>query len=255
MKQRSCWRAECRGHGSLSAPMCPPWSYPWSWAMCNKSAFTAIQKRLQFFFASVAFLCPHSHPMLHTTRPASFTPLDLEADFVSHHSSCKRTCFTPIVLRASHHMSCKATCFTPLVLRASHHSSFKPTVLHTTHSASLHSSHHTSGRRFCFTPHTSCELHTTRPGSRFCFTPLVLQACRLHTTRPVSRFCFTPHVLRASLHTSCKPAFFTPHGLRDSHHTSWKPILFHTTRPAGLHALHHSYSYERKRCPPAHTLS
>ena len=205
--------------------------------MCNKSAFTAIQKRLQFFFASVAFLCPHSHPMLHTTRPASFTPLDLEADFVSHHSSCKRTCFTP------------------LVLRASHHSSFKPTVLHTTHSASLHSSHHTSGRRFCFTPHTSCELHTTRPGSRFCFTPLVLQACRLHTTRPVSRFCFTPHVLRASLHTSCKPAFFTPHGLRDSHHTSWKPILFHTTRPAGLHALHHSYSYERKRCPPAHTLS
>ena len=95
VKQRSCWRAECRGHGSLSAPMCPPWSYPWSWAMCNKSAFTAIQKRLQSFFASFAFLCPpfasrashHStwkpilfHTtrlqayMLHTTRPASFTP-------------------------------------------------------------------------------------------------------------------------------------------------------------------------------------
>ncbi|KAK4059701.1 hypothetical protein Purlil1_14330 [Purpureocillium lilacinum] len=37
--------------------------------------------------------------------------------------------------------------------------------------------------------HTSCELHTTRPGS------------------------FTPLVLRDSHHTSCKPAGFTPHVL------------------------------------------
>jgi len=42
--------------------------------------------------------------------------------------------------------------------------------------------------------HTSCELHTTRPGSRFCFIPLVLQAYMLHTTNPAN---FTPHILQA----------------------------------------------------------
>ena len=168
VKQRSCWRAECRGHGSLSAPMCPPWSYPWSWAMCNKSAFTAIQKRLQSFFASFAFLCPpfasrashHStwkpilfHTtrlqayMLHTTCPASFTPRFLQADFPSHHAACKPACFTP------------------LIMRASHHTFWKPVLLHTTH-----------------------------PASRLCFTPHVLQACTLHTIHAAS---FTPHALGA----------------------------------------------------------
>ena len=228
MKQRSCWRAECRGHGSLSAPMCPPWSYPWSWAMCNKSAFTAIQKRLQSFFASFAFLCPpfasrashHStwkpilfHTtrlqayMLHTTCPASFTPRFLQADFPSHHAACKPACFTP------------------LIMRASHHTFWKPVLLHTTHPASLQASHHTSCE--LHTTHLrACMLHTTRPAS---FTPRGLQACRLHTTHHASLLCFTPHVLQAELlHTTC-PARFTPLVLQ--------AYMLHTIHPASLTPL------------------
>ena len=112
--------------------------------------------------------------MLHTTRPARFTPHFLEADFASHHSSCKPTCFTPLVLRASHHTSCR------------------PILLHTTRTAGPQASHH-----------MSCELHTTRPVSRFCYTPHVLQAYMLHTTHPAS---FTPLVLQAdfaSHHPGC----------------------------------------------------
>ena len=127
--------------------------------------------------------------LFHTTRPASLHPSHDQG--ASHHTSfkpisphttsCKPTCFTPHILRASHHTSCKPSCFTPLVLRDSHHTSWKLISPHTTHPASLHASHH-----------SSCELHTTRPVGRFCFTPLVLQAHKLHTTCLAS---FTPHVL------------------------------------------------------------
>jgi len=40
-------------------------------------------------FPPAAFLCPHPRPVLHTTRPVSFTPHVLEAVFASHHASCK----------------------------------------------------------------------------------------------------------------------------------------------------------------------
>ena len=86
--------------------------------------------------------------------------------------------FAPRVLRASQHMSWKPSCFTPLVLRDAHHTLCKPILLHTACPASLHASHH-----------SSCDLHTTRPGSRFGFTPHVLQATLLHITCPA---CFTP---------------------------------------------------------------
>ncbi|KAK4062769.1 hypothetical protein Purlil1_14188 [Purpureocillium lilacinum] len=156
--------------------------------------------------------------LLHTTRTASLTPLDVEADFASHHSSCKPSCFTPLVLRASHHSSCE---------------------LHTTH----------SGSRFCFTPHVlQAELlHTTCPAR---FTPLVLQAYMLHTIHPAS---LTPLDVEAdfvSHHSSCKPSCFTPHVLQAHKlHTtcpaSFIPLILqacrlHTTCPASLHASHHT---------------
>ena len=50
--------------------------------------------------------------------------------------------------------------------------------------------------------HTSCKLHTTRPGSRFCFTPLVLQVYMLYTTRTaMSESAVLPHTL---FHDLCR---------------------------------------------------
>ena len=96
----------------------------------------AIQKRLQSFFASSAFLCPHSRPVLHTTRPVSFTPHALQPFMLHTTRPGSLFCFTPRFLQADF---------------ASHHTS---SALHTTHPRS----------RFCL------------PRSRFCFTPLVLRA-------------------------------------------------------------------------------
>ena len=106
--------------------------------------------------------------MLHTTRPASFTPLVLRA---SHHTSCKPACFTPFILQAY-------TCFSPLVLRDLHHSFCKPFSLHTTRPESLHASHH-----------PSCELHTTHPASLQASHHTSCKPILLYTTRPAS---FTP---------------------------------------------------------------
>ncbi|KAK4071330.1 hypothetical protein Purlil1_13446 [Purpureocillium lilacinum] len=249
VKQRSGRWAEWQGTQTLVGTPVLPWSYPLSWAMCNKSAFTAIQKRLQSFFASFAFLCPHSHLVLHTTRPASlhashhtscrpagFTPHVLQADFASHHMSCKPTSFTPHILRASHHTFCKPAFFTPHGLRAPHHLSWKPIWLHTTHPASF--TPHILPAYMLHTIHPAIiyMLHTPRPAR---FTPLVLQAYMLHTIHPASltpldveadfvshhssckTSCFTPHILQACrLHTT-RPASFTPHILQAyMHHTT-----------------------------------
>ncbi len=73
--------------------------------------------------------------------------------------------------------------------------------------------------------------HTTLPASRLC-TPT---SCELHTTLPGSGFGFTPHILRASHHSPGSRFCFTPHILQAdfaSHHTSCKPTLLHTTHPA-----------------------
>ena len=151
--------------------------------------------------------------MLYTTHLASFTPHILEADF------------------ASHHFSCKPTSFTPLILRVSHHTFWKPILLHTTHPASLHASHH-----------SSCEIHTTHSGSRFGCTPLVLQVYMLHTTHPASlhashhasRELHTTHPasLQAAHDTSREIHTIRPTSLHPPHHTSWEPIWLHTTRLA-----------------------
>ena len=145
----------------------------------------AIQKRLQSFFASSAFLCPHSRPVLHSTRPVSFTPHALQ----------------PFMLHTTR----------PGSRFASHHASCKPTLLHTTPPPS-------------FTPHileADFAYHHC-PASRFCFTQLVLRAYMLDTTRPES---FTPRFLKADLVHTTRPASFTPHVLRAdfaSHHLSCK---------------------------------
>ena len=120
----------------------------------------AIQKRLQSFFASSAFLCPHSRPVLHTTRPVSFTPHALQPFMLHTTRPGSLFCFTPRFLQADF---------------ASHHTSSE---LHTTHPRS----------RFCLPP-LSCKpilLHTTRPAS---FTPLVVwhAACRLAVCMVCSR--------------------------------------------------------------------
>ena len=52
-----------------------------------------------------------------------------------------------------------------------------------------------------------------------------------HSSAPIRIPCFTPHVLQAS------------------HHSTWKPILFHTTRPASVHASHHSSCELHTTCP------
>ena len=126
--------------------------------------------------------CPHPSltpgpgqcaPVLHTTRPVSFTPHVLQADFVSHHSSCKRTCFTPLVLKACMLHTIRPVRFTPHVLQAH--------KLHTTHPASLHASHH-----------SSCEIHTTHSGSLHPPHHMSWEPIWLHTTRLASRLCPTP---------------------------------------------------------------
>ncbi len=130
-----------------------------------------------------------THPaciyMIHTTHPACFTPLDLEAVFASHHSSCELHTTRPASLHASHHTACE---------------------LHTTRPSSMDASHHTSCKPKSFTPHVlqACMLHTTHHAS---FTPHILEAdlaahhtsCKpnmLHTTHPAS--------LHASQHSGYK---------------------------------------------------
>ena len=93
-----------------------------------------------------------THPaciyMIHTTHPACFTPLDLEAVFASHHSSCELHTTRPASLHASHHTACELHTTRPSSMDASHHTSCKPNMLHTTHPASLHASQH-SGYKGC----------------------------------------------------------------------------------------------------------
>jgi len=114
--------------------------------------------------------------------------------------------------------------FTPHVL--------KPILLHTTRPASF--TPHVSQADFA-SHHSSCELHTTRPGSRFCFTPHVSQAdfashhtsCErhtthsraymLHTTHPAS---FTPRVLQTYRLDTTRPPSFTPHFLQAFFYTT-----------------------------------
>ena len=159
--------------------------------------------------------------MPHTIHPASLTPLDVEADFVSHQSSCKPACFTPLAQGAdlaSHHTSCELHTTHPAILQASHHTFCRPILLHTARPASLHASHH-----------SSCERHITHPAS---FTPHILQACMVHTTRPGSRFRFTPLVLRASHHMPCKVSIERQSQFWISCHIVRCPAPRCTTRPS-----------------------
>ncbi|KAK4066076.1 hypothetical protein Purlil1_13975 [Purpureocillium lilacinum] len=67
--------------------------------------------------------------MLHTTRPASFTPQFLQTDCASHHTFCKPPFFTPHLRTPILLHTTRPVSFTPLDLEAdfvSHHSSCKP---------------------------------------------------------------------------------------------------------------------------------
>ena len=99
-------------------------------------AVTAIQKRLQSFFASCRIPFrggrgsqDEARPTMTTTHHISCKPILLPLVLrASHHASCKPSCFTPLILRASHHTSCKPACLTPHVLRASHHMPCKVSI-------------------------------------------------------------------------------------------------------------------------------
>ena len=96
-----------------------------------------------------------THPaciyMIHTTHPACFTPLDLEAVFASHHSSCELHTTRPASLHASHHTACELHTTRPSSMDASHHTSCKPKSFTPHVLQAQHAAHHASSKPTCFT--------------------------------------------------------------------------------------------------------